>query len=361
MKNALVAFLTTWLMMSLVYAKRAVPFDNLQMSILAWPKHELHTFSNNTKVKLNVFINGQSDRPQCEVLVIFQDFDKYYRVISKFNPDVSSRAHIRDEDIKILEEVTQAAVRGKNLKKRTITKGNFSHPSATEIETKYYSEKKGDFWCVCVQRGDVTVSLSTEKALQLLEARSNTMQAARWYETLLTAEEMPKPNKNFRPLEGTLLTLKTDFGAIERDGLKFSADMHVDSRGRSMSHELTIKDGGRREAISGDWIRDMMHRITEATAAAHHLDGYSFIGRHGDLRYEVTADSHEQHAELRIHPLFGVFNLYHKNFDFNKESAAEISAILEQSERVNDWLDEHGELLFPRKPVIRLPKENPQG
>ena len=74
------------------------------------------------------------------------------------------------------------------------------------------------------------------------------------------------------------------------------------------------------------------------------MEPYSFIGREGIARYEVTADPGNKTAKLRIHPAFGTSDLTHHDVTFSLDEARRVTDLILKADQTEKWLEKNQEL-----------------
>ena len=257
---------------------------------------------------------------------------------------------LKFKNSKALKSVVTAATKDEVLTEEVKMKGPLLGGIKQKLATRYSSAKENGQWKVIIGCGKLQTRLTLEEALHLMEVYGETEKAAQWYQRLLTADVPPVPNETSHPPAGTVRQLYIDLGDLQNDIFHYKVAASTFGK-EAVQHTISINDtAGNFFSASGMCVRDMMFKTVEGNMAAQNKDGFSFIAKHGDVRYEVTADPNDGTAELRIHPWFGRSNLFRLQADYHREAAEELKAMIQHSDEVGEWLKQHGDLLFPRKP-----------
>ena len=344
------------------FAEKAVPFDNIifRVHVTSEPNAR-DSLERGSNVYVSAHLAKGDNAPKCTVNAFCGNLEnsRYHGYLKKL-AETEGKAHAARVKQQLLQHhnmglhLMQISKDGIDALKLTAEEsakdGPLNQAASKRVKsdlgiTVFKPLKLEKQPGVEISREGVQVHMTVEEALMMAKDYQEAVIAKAWYEKLLTAKNMPTPDDTARPPRGTITSMTIYFGDLEAGPFKYQAQA-ISIGENAIQHELDILEhNGAHRRLTGPWVREMMFKVAEANQAAQKLDGYSFIGRHGISRYEVTAQPAARTSELRIHPEFGHSRLFHHKADFDIQTAQQLASIITRADKVDEFLTENLELL----------------
>jgi hypothetical protein len=326
---ATLAFLAIALTQSALCAGKAIPFDEIFLSVRIG--RSFGAEAKESKLKFSVRMERGRENPEGSTLIEAKcpGFEK--------EPDTMA-----EEDVNAFLEVAKAA---KEFREMEIEVKTDLPQGKVDTVYKVVSERGKRF--VRVYRGDETVDFSPKNIARAIDEGAEAAATKAWYETLLAADVIPEMTPEARAPRSDFFFFRSTSGYVQCGGIVYSSGVAASGFPKvtfSTTPGLLFysRDGRIPKGSGNDLMKALFKDIVLAADAAANGKVIVLRGK-GDhlIDYWVRSNVGTKKADITVNsPLFTTGG------SIGQPELAEIQRLKRESEERIEWLRKNESLFF---------------